>query len=123
MCYEVAYGESLRRHARTAAVLVTVTNDTWFGRSIGPPQHMQIARMRAAENGRWLLRAANSGITAIVDERGRIVSRLPQFEDGALRGTFQVMSGRTPYNIVGDWPLLGAMLGVFFLLVLSRRGS
>lgn len=106
ICYEVAYPETMRRAARSASVLMTLSNDTWFGSSIGPLQHMQIAQMRALENGRWLLRDTNNGVTAIVDHRGAIVDRLPQFEMGVLRGEFSVMSGRTPYSYVGHWPVL-----------------
>ncbi len=120
ICYEVAYGESLRRYAADAGLLVTISNDTWFGASIGPHQHQQIARMRAAENGRWLLRATQNGITAIVDHRGREVARLPQFVGRVLRGEVQVMSGRTPYNYAGDWPLL-LTLAILSAYLLRRR--
>ena len=70
ICYEVAYGQRMAAHARGADALVTVTNDTWFGRSIGPLQHAQIARMRAIENGKYLMRATNNGVTAIFDHQG-----------------------------------------------------
>ena len=102
ICYEVAYADLMRSTAAEADLLITITNDTWFGRSIGPLQHLQIAQARALENGRWLLRAANSGVTAIVDHRGRIQSRLPQFEQGVLAGNFHVMTGRTPYSRFGS---------------------
>ena len=82
ICYEVAYPESMRRSAKSAALLATISNDTWFGASFGPHQHMEIAQARALENGRWLVRGTNNGITGIVDHRGRIVDRLPQFESG-----------------------------------------
>ena len=113
ICYEVAYPETMRRAARSASVLMTISNDTWFGSSIGPLQHMQIAQMRALENGRWMLRDTNNGITAIVDHKGAIVDKLPQFETGVLRGEFRVMSGRTPYSYLGHWPTL---LVLFLLL-------
>lgn len=116
ICYEVAYPETMRRAARSASVLMTISNDTWFGSSIGPLQHMQIAQMRALENGRWMLRDTNNGVTAIVDHKGAIVDQLPQFEVGVLRGEFSVMSGRTPYSYVGHWPTLL----VLFLLLGSR---
>ena len=102
ICYEVAYADLMRSTAAEADLLITITNDTWFGRSIGPLQHLQIAQARALENGRWLLRTANSGVTAIVDHRGRIQSRLPQFEQGVLAGNFHVMTGRTPYSRFGS---------------------
>lgn len=124
ICYEIAYPESMRRRAADAAVLMTISNDTWFGSSIGPLQHMQIARMRAVENGRWLLRATNNGVTGIVDHQGRMVAQLPQFTEGVLRGTVQVMQGRTPYSIVGHWPVLISLLaGLAWLLWLRIRSS
>jgi apolipoprotein N-acyltransferase len=77
---------------------------------------MQIAQMRALENGRWLLRATNNGITAIVNDRGQIQAQLPQFEAAVLPGEFQVMTGRTPYSYLGDLPVLVVLL---LLLVAS----
>ena len=72
------------------------------GLRIGPLQHAQIARARALENGRWLLRGTNNGVTAIVDHRGRVTDALPQFERGVLAGEFRIMEGRTPYSRYGD---------------------
>ena len=118
ICYEVAYPESMRRSAKTAGVLATISNDTWFGASFGPHQHLDIARARALENGRWMLRATNNGLTAIVTADGNIADVLPQFEPGVLRGSFQVMTGRTPYNVWGHSPLL---LGWLLLVLFLRR--
>ena len=119
VCYEIAYGDTVRGLAKTSGVLLTVSNDTWFGGSIGPHQHMQIAQMRALENGRWLLRATNSGLTGVVNERGAITAQLPQFEPAVLRAEFAVMLGATPYAYLGDWPVLGVVL-VMLLVVLVR---
>ena len=121
ICYEVAYPETMRRHAASAALLMTISNDTWFGDSIGPLQHLEIAQMRALENARWLVRATNNGVTAIVDPRGRVTARLPQFEAGVLRGEVAAMTGRTPYSRLGHWPFFVAV-GVCFVLGV-RRGS
>lgn len=118
ICYEIAYADLTRSTASAADLLVNVTNDTWFGRSIGPPQHFQIARARALENGRWLLRAASNGITAIVDHKGKVQAQLPQFQPGVLTGTYQIMTGRTPYSRFGDrWLIaLCAATLLFFLI-------
>ena len=97
ICYEVAYPRAVARQARHAALLATVSNDTWFGASIGPPQHLQIARMRALETGRFLLRATNNGVTAIVDDRGAVVARLPRFAAGVLTGEAYATTGATPF--------------------------
>ena len=122
ICYEVAYPETMRRHAASAVLLMTISNDTWFGASIGPLQHLEIAQARALENARWLVRATNNGVTAIVDPRGEITARLPQFETGVLRGDIEAMQGRTLYSRVGHWPFL---LGTALCLVYGaiRRAS
>ena len=113
ICYEVVYPQLVREEVD---VLLTISNDTWFGASIGPEQHLAIARMRALENGRWLLRATNNGITAIVDEQGRVQARLPQFEAGVLQGSFQIMQGRTPFNRWGTYPLYAFLLVLLAVL-------
>jgi len=106
ICYEVVYPDLVRARAAEAGVLVTISNDTWFGASIGPLQHLEMARMRALENGRWMLRGTNNGVTAIIDHRGGVAGRLPQFEQGVLRGEYRVMAGVTPFTRWGHAPLL-----------------
>ncbi len=119
ICYEIAYANLTRTTAAEAGLILAITNDTWFGRSIGPLQHLQIAQARALENGRWLLRAANNGVTAFVDHRGKVRKQLPQFERGVLMGDFQIMAGRTPYSRFGDGWLVAIGLGS--LLVFAWR--
>tara|TARA_Y100001933_G_scaffold250199_1_gene286083 strand:+ start:7732 stop:9240 length:1509 start_codon:yes stop_codon:yes gene_type:complete len=124
ICYEIVYPGLVRAQAAGAGVLLTISNDSWFGASIGPLQHLEMARMRALENGRWLLRGTNNGVTAIVDHRGRIVDRLPQFEAGVLRGEYRVMTGTTPFTRVGHWPVLGLIvLMLLAVLAAGRRTS
>jgi len=110
ICYEVVYPELVREQGRQSDVLLTISNDTWFGRSIGPLQHQQMARMRALENGRWMLRGTNNGVTAIIDHTGRVRASLPQFQEGALRGEFALMTGYTPFARFGQTPLLVLLL-------------
>ena len=119
ICYEIAFGAAVRLDLPEAALLVTVSNDAWFGDSIGPHQHLEIARVRAAETGRWLVRATNTGLSAIVSSRGEVRARLPQFEIAA--GTFEVvpMRGETPYVRIGDAPILLA-LAVWLVAGLAR---
>jgi len=113
ICYEIAFGNEVIRSLPQAALLVTVSNDAWFGASIGPHQHLQMARARALETGRDLLRATNTGITAIVDARGRVTARLDQFRAGALPGSVLPREGATPYVRAGDLPALAlGALGV-----------
>ncbi len=86
ICYEVVYPEFAAALAAQSQVLLTVSNDTWFGTSIGPLQHLQMAQMRALESGRWMIRATNNGVTGLIDPYGRIVRQIPQFQQGILRG-------------------------------------
>ena len=109
ICYEIAYPKAVAEHGRGADVLVTVSNDTWFGSSIGPLQHAQMARMRAIENGKYLLRATNNGVTALIDDRGAVVAELPQFEQGVLTGTVQATTGSTPFVRFLNAPLLSVL--------------
>lgn len=106
ICYEVVYPDFVARRSRSADFLVTISNDTWFGASWGPLQHLQMAAMRALENGRYMLRATNNGVSAIIDEKGNIVARTEQFRAEVLRGEIQVFAGRTPFSIWGSWPVL-----------------
>ena len=100
----MAYPELVRQSTRDADLLVTVSNDTWFGSSIGPWQHLQMARMRALENGRALIRATNNGVTALIDHRGRLQATLPQFEAGVLRGDVEIRTGSTLFTQFGSLP-------------------
>ncbi len=97
ICYEDAFGALGLVNIEAAAFLINVTNDGWFGDSIEPAQHLQMARMRALETGRYLLRATNTGITAIINPKGLLLSQLPQFEATVLTGTIRPMTGLTPY--------------------------
>ena len=113
---QIAFGNEIVQALPDAAVLVTVSNDAWFGTSIGPPQHLQIARARALETGRYLLRATNTGITAIVAPDGVVQGRVPQFQVQVLEGEILPMGGMTLYARTGD-------LGVVSLLVLMLIGG
>ena len=106
ICYEVVYPELVRSSVVEPDLLVTLSNDTWFGRSIGPWQHLQMARMRALENGRGMLRATNNGVTAIINHRGKITASLPQFQQGVLSGHVEIRSGVTPFHQFGSGPTL-----------------
>ena len=110
VCYEIAFGDEIIRALPDAALLVTVSNDAWFGTSIGPHQHMQIARARALETGRYLLRATNTGITAIVAPDGRILEQAPQFQVQVLTGKVVPMTGMTPYARTGDLAIVALLV-------------
>lgn len=123
ICYEVVYPDLVREQARQSDVLLTISNDTWFGRSFGPLQHEQMARMRALENGRWMLRGTNNGVTAIIDHTGQVRASLPRFQEGALRGEFALMTGLTPFARFGQAPVLGLLLAMLGVLVYRRFRS
>ncbi len=112
ICYEIIYADLVAERARNSALLMTVSNDTWFGESIGPLQHLQMARLRALENGRYLVRATSNGVTVIVDPQGHVTARAPQFEMTSITGEVQPMAGLTPFTRTGSWPawLLAALL-------------
>lgn len=122
ICYEDAFGEEVIRDLPEATVLVNVSNDAWFGDSLAPPQHLQMARMRSLETARPMLRATNNGISAIIDHHGDVLVRSPQFRVYSLHGTAQPRSGATPYATTGNYSLLG-LLGLCLLLAAARRGD
>jgi apolipoprotein N-acyltransferase len=122
ICYEDVFGAEQLHYLPDATLLVNVTNDGWFGDSIAPHQHLQIARVRAAEAGRYLLRAANTGVTAVIDPRGALVDTLPQFRVGALSATVRGYTGSTLYARVGNYlVVLLAMLALAAVFAASRR--
>jgi apolipoprotein N-acyltransferase len=121
ICYEDAFGNELRGQARDATLLVNVTNDAWYGRSLAAEQHNQIAAMRALESGRPMLRATNTGITSAIDHRGREFARLPWFTRGILEVEVAGRQGMTPYLRWGDaLPLVAA--AVLLALAWIARG-
>jgi apolipoprotein N-acyltransferase len=103
ICYEDVFGAEQLHYLPDSTLLVNVSNDGWFGESIAIPQHLEIARVRAAEAGRPLLRAANRGITAVIDSRGRVVDSIAPFQPGVLRATVRGYTGSTPYARVGNY--------------------
>jgi apolipoprotein N-acyltransferase len=107
ICYEDVFPEEVRQALPEAAFLINVSNDAWFGDSLAPHQHLQFARLRALETGRWLVRATNTGISAIIDPRGRVRDQLPLFERAALTGTLEARVGSTPFVRFGSQLPLG----------------
>ena len=112
ICYEDAFGEEIARAVPQATLLANVSNVAWFGDSLAPQQHLQIARLRALETGRTMLRATNTGMTAIVAPNGAVLAALPPFTRGALTGEAQGYTGVTPYVRWGNAPLI-VLLSVF----------
>ena len=123
ICYEDTFGNEVARALPQAAFLVNVSNDAWFGDSLAPHQHLEMARMRALETGRWMLRATNTGISAIIDERGRVQARLPQFQRGVVQGLVEPRQGATPYSRWPDWPAVLLALLMLLAAGLQRRAD
>ncbi len=110
ICYEDAFGAELIRQLPAATLLINVTNDAWYGRSLAAEQHEEIAAMRALETARPMLRATNTGITSFIDHHGSEVKRLPWFTRGILEGSIAGRTGLTPYVRCGDALAVAAAL-------------
>jgi apolipoprotein N-acyltransferase len=124
VCYEDAYGSAMLRVLPNANALVNVTNDAWFGHSSARHQHFQITRMRALEEGRYLVRAANDGISAVIGPHGEVIKRAPAFTPAVLISAIVPLKGLPPYAHVGNWlivSLAGAALA-YGLWVRNDRG-
>ena len=117
ICYEDVFGREIIRPLPEAGILANLSNTAWFGRSLAQPQHLQIAQLRAVETGRPMLRATNTGMTAIIDAKGHVVRVLPPFVTDVLTGEVQAYQGSTPYVRFGDWPFLALLLFGFVLSV------
>lgn len=118
ICYEDAYGNEVARALPQAAFLVNASNDAWFGDSLAPHQHLQIARMRALETGRYLLRATNTGVSAIIDQHGELRGVAAQFEKATLTDRFVPLRGETPYIVWGNVLVL-VLAGLMLLSALG----
>lgn len=122
ICFEIAFPEQLAANfTDQTGLLLTVSNDAWFGNSHGPHQHMDIARMRALEFGRPLVRSTNTGITAIVDHSGRYTARLPQFIEGVLKSEVALVTGRTPFSYWQGYPTFLIAATLFVIIFIRQR--
>jgi apolipoprotein N-acyltransferase len=121
ICYEDVFGSEVRDFLPAAGVLVNISNDGWFGDSIAPHQHLEMARMRAVEAGRYLLRSTNTGISAVITPGGAVVARGPQFKPAVVSATVRAHAGATPYVRFGNALAIGACLLVILGAVLHGR--
>ena len=121
VCYEDAFGAEIAADVPEATLLVNMSNVAWFGDSLAPAQHLQIAQLRAIETGRMHLTATNTGITAAIDRDGVVRARLPQFAEGRLETTAQGYTGATPYVLVRDWPIVLVALALLVGAALIAR--
>ncbi len=120
ICYEDVFGDEARDALPQAAYLVNVTNDSWFGDSMAPHQHVQMARMRALESGRYLLRATNTGVTAAIGPRGQFLAQAPLFQQAVIVAEITPMAGSTPYIRFGDWLVIGGLVGGLGFVKMQR---
>lgn len=118
ICYEDVFGEEVIDALPEANVLVNISNDAWFGDSMAPHQHLQMARMRSLETGRFMLRSTNTGISAIINEKGKVLSRSPQFKPHGMSADIKLFDGSTPYAKYGNYPVI-----LFSVLLLLAFGA
>ncbi len=121
ICYEDAFGAEIARQLPQATLLVNVSNVAWFGRSIAPQQHLQISQARALESGRFMLRATNTGMTAIIDHHGYVQSVAPAFTTTVVSGEVQGYGGSTPYVRWADLPVIAGAILLLAVALLYRR--
>ena len=119
ICYEDVFGSEIIQSLPQASMLINLTHDGWFTGSFEPAQHMQIARMRSLETGRYMVRATTNGPSGIIDEKGKLITTAPIYTKRIITGKLQPFSGATPYVILGDWLIIGLLslisLAGFFL--------
>ena len=122
ICFEIAFGNEIAAELGDADYMINISNDAWFEGSIAPYQHLQIARMRALETGRPLVRSTNTGISALIDNQGKILADTPQFAEYVLTGTIQPRKGRTPYVRWGNAPvILFMVLLLVFGVIINKK--
>jgi apolipoprotein N-acyltransferase len=122
ICYEVVYPDFVRQNIKDSEFMLTISNDSWFGASIGPLQHLEMAQMRAAENRRYMIRGTNNGISAVIDEHGQITDQTEQFVKATLYSKIKLFQGETPFMNYGTWPVgLLSALSILFCFIQRRR--
>ena len=124
VCYEIAYGSIVRDDLPEAQMLVTISDDAWFGKSLAPWQHMQIAQFQALATGRPLLMVGNTGLTAVINHQGFIQNYIPAYMQMTLNDEVRPFTGSTFWVAWGDWPWLSLMVfGVLAVFVWRRARS
>ena len=118
ICYEIAFPGLIRKTASDSNLLVTISNDTWFGRSYGPIQHLEIAQNRALEHKKSLVRSTNSGISAFITKDGKIKEKQGYFEEKSLKNEIELYKGQTFYAKYGNLPLF-SILSVILMCIIA----
>ena len=118
ICYEIAFPDLIRKTASDSNLLVTISNDTWFGMSYGPIQHLEIAQNRALEHKKTLVRSTNSGISAFITKEGKIKEKQGYFEEKSLKNEIELYKGQTFYAKYGNFPLF-SILSVILMYIIA----
>ena len=121
ICYEGIFAEEINYAGARPRLLLLITNDAWFGQAAGPRQHLAQAQLRAIEQGLPMVRTANTGITAMIDPRGRIVASLPLGVHGAIDVALPQVAPPTPYSRFGEWPFFGLLVLLTFASYMGVR--
>ncbi len=123
ICYEIAYSGLVRQALQDhAQLLLTINDDAWFGHSFALAQHLQIGQFQALATGRYLAFLSNTGLTAIVTPKGKIIAQLPAFESGVLTSLIYKSVGLTPWVYLGDGPIIIFLVGLCILCYAYRKG-
>ena len=112
ICFDVAFPETIRKMNKSSFLMINISNDTWFGSSIGPYHHLSITRVRAIENNRWIIRATNNGFSAIIDNKGTIVEILDQNVSNVLESKVKLVENASIFN------KFGYMFNYFFSFII-----
>jgi apolipoprotein N-acyltransferase len=120
ICYEDVFGEEIIRQLPEATLIVNASNDAWYGRSNAAEQHLQFSQMRALETGRMVLRATNTGATAIISSKGHVLATVPQFTTVILNGSVEGYAGSTPFIRWGNWAII-SLLFIALILLWARK--
>ena len=120
ICFDIAFAKTVRKINKSSKIMVNISNDTWFGNSIGPHQHLSITRIRALENNRWVIRATNDGISGIIDNKGTIVDILDKGKKGLLNGNVNLIDHQSIYNKFG-YMIVGVISFIFILILFIMR--
>ncbi len=122
ICFEVVFAEQLSANFHdNTNLMLTVSNDAWFGDSYEPHQHLEISRMRALEFGRPMLRSTNNGVSAVIDHQGKVIKQIAQFKEGVLKTNVNLVTGRTPYSQWGKWPSYVLALIIFIAIRIKEK--
>ena len=122
ICYESAYSNLInQKDLSKPGVIVVLSNDSWFGKSLAPHQHLQISQTRAVEFNKYILRAANTGISAVIDNHGNIKETVGLNQRGYLNEIFRVKTGETPYSRFGDYPILVLIFAIMISALYLRK--